>query len=786
MMAGAVLASLLVTAAPVPAQAVVPTGMPSLRSSLDTGGASYGTLIADVTGDGLADLIVTHHASSDPDLDHAILVYAQEAGGSLAAEPAVYHLSIGAASDASRLFPAVGDVDGDGDTDLVVGHQSGLNIFRQAGGVFATRSAISTVYAVHQVVVADLNSDGLQDIFYSQARPTGGYRYLRRLQKADHSIDGWQDVGYSSAERFVVGDVNGDTFPDVVAVGDTEIFLHAADSQNFTETIDARIAGAVAGRIGDVDGDTRNDLLLLEPDAVRLMEGKLDGTLDAPVTVADGFDQAAALGFRDVNADGTDDAVVSSPDATRVFLQDEAGTIDALACTYAAVQPSPVGGNETFAVGDLNDDGLAEAVGAQEGSVLRRLDPQGLGNTVAATVDAQAAGPVEVGHDVTVSGSVHTPGGSCGFALGSVDLERTLPGGGPQIVATAPLTGPTADGTSAAFTFTDTPAVAGSVTYRVLFDGDTFHDQASSDPVDVDVTKHPSALALKATDTTIPAGATSTLVATLSGGDRPADVTFSKIVSGVREEIGTAAVGDDDKARLDVSPQVTMTYIATYAATDTAKGATSNKITVEVAKRESKLGLSAPTRVEFGDTARLKARLTGGTGTRKVSFFVLRDGERVLLGRVAASATGVATFDAKPTKNAKYVATYAGDGIWSSATSPTRTVKVRVVTTGRMVHFGRQKDGYAYYVCCRAYFAFKVAPNHAGFRVLVESEYLDGSVWKAFDGSSRYFKLRPNSTQEIFTDISGGRDFKFRIRACLDTHADHDGDCSGWVKFRFE
>jgi hypothetical protein len=48
------------------------------------------------------------------------------------------------------------------------------------------------------------------------------------------------------------------------------------------------------------------------------------------------------------------------------------------------------------------------------------------------------------------------------------------------------------------------------------------------------------------------------------------------------------------------------------------------------------------------------------------------------------------------------------------------------------------------------------------------------------------FKLRPNSTQEIFTDISGGEGYLFRIRACMDDHADHLGDCSNWVRFRFE
>jgi hypothetical protein len=516
------------------------------------------------------------------------------------------------------------------------------------------------------------------------------------------------------------------------------------------------------------------------------MAGGVGGTLADPVAVGGSFADAVALEIADANGDAAADAIVFGPDGTHTFLRDDAGSLAGLTCDARSVITTPTGGAETVAVGDLTGDGGADVAGAQRSPVVRLLTQQLAGADVAASVATAATGPTVLGQTVDVTGTLTTPAGRCG-APGQVQLERTLPSGSPQIVATGDLTATSTDGTSASFEFEDVPTEVGSVEYRVLWAGDTVHAAAASDPVSVTVTKRSSSLTLHASDTDILAGASVTLTATLTGGDRPASISFFKVVNGARTPVGTGPVNGSDVASVDVAPLVSTTYVATYAATPTAKGATSGTVTVKVAKKASSLSLSAPTAITFGHAATLTAKLTGGgNGTRKVAFWVFKDGAPVFLGRVAVNGKGRASFVVKPKRNSTYRATYGGNATWSSATSPKRTVKVHVVTTGKMVHYGHRDNGVAFYVCCRAYYAFKVAPNHAGFKVLVSSQYLDGSRWKSFDGSSKTFKLRADSTQEIFIDIDGGKPYRFRVHACLAKHADHLGDCSAWVGYRFE
>ncbi|MEX0985255.1 MAG: VCBS repeat-containing protein [Actinomycetota bacterium] len=782
-------AGTLVAGVPGPAAAAVPAGVAFVRSTLDTGGQAYGIEIADVTGEGRADLIVTHHATlSDPALAYKVLVYPQGAGGGLQA-PVVYTPSVSVPGADTWLFPAVGDLDGDGDTDLLVGHQEGFDLFYQDAGVFTAPLAFATVAPVHEIEVADLNADGLDDIVYSMTGAVSGYRYRGRFQDAlDNTIGAVVTIGDAAAETFAVGDVTGDAKPDVVPEGDASgtVFVHDAGDETFTAAFDTRITDAVSLAVADVNDDTRNDLVLLESSGLSVLPGQPDGSLADATSVGGPFTQASALEVADLNADAALDVVVFGSDGTHAFVQDDAGMLAGLTCAFASVLESPAGGNETVAIGDLNGDARPDAAGADEGIRVRLLRQQVAGSLVATVDLTPPSTPVEFGDDIDLAGQVETPGGVCG-ASGEVQIERTLPGGVPEIIATTALSPVGEGGASASFAFADPAPAVGDVSYRVLWGGDTFHAAAASDPATVEVLKRSSSLSLQASDTSIISGHSSTLTAFLTGGDRPATVSFFKIVDGVRKPVGTAPVDGGDEATLVVSPTIRTVYIATYTATETARGATSNKVTVDVSKRESSLSLFAPAKISFGRAATLSADLSGGgSGVRRISFYAVIGTTQKLLGRVTADTKGRADFIVKPRKNASYVATYAGNAVWSPATSPTRTVKVSVLTTGSMVHFGHKQNGIAFYVCCTAYFAFEVAPNHAGDRVLVESQYLAGHTWKSFDGSMRYFRLRANSTQEIFTTIAGGEPYRFRIRACMDAHADHEGDCSNWVGFRFE
>lgn len=147
------IAAVPVVAPAAPALATAPTSIGLTSTTLDTGGEAWGVAIADVTGDGLPDLIVTNHGSSDASLGFKVLVYAQQLDGSLASSPAVYSPSAAPTGTDSWLFPAVGDVNGDGLPDVVVGHESGLDVLPKTSSL-SLKATPSTIAPSEQTTLA--------------------------------------------------------------------------------------------------------------------------------------------------------------------------------------------------------------------------------------------------------------------------------------------------------------------------------------------------------------------------------------------------------------------------------------------------------------------------------------------------------------------------------------------------------------------------------------------------------------------------------------------------------
>ncbi len=140
---------------PLAARAAVPD--PRVQRELvgSTGPASNATAIGDVTGDGVSDLIVAR-------ADGTVAVFEGPLTGTLPSSP-TFTVTPSAASDAYRL--AVGDVNGDGFGDLVVAAVdgdpgSGIDIFLGAESASLAAAPDTTLSVdVRDVQVADLNGD---------------------------------------------------------------------------------------------------------------------------------------------------------------------------------------------------------------------------------------------------------------------------------------------------------------------------------------------------------------------------------------------------------------------------------------------------------------------------------------------------------------------------------------------------------------------------------------------------------------------------------------------------
>lgn len=167
----------------------------------------------DLNGDGNADLVVGQWGSS-------LALWLSGAAGFTLADSAIATISRG-----SNTTPALGDLDGDGDLDLLVGESSGyVNFFRNEGSPTAPRFVIATdsLDGIRPgrrsaPALADLDGDGDLDllvgtdmgqvVLYVNAGTRSAPRFVR-----DEGFD-LRVPGFATP---AVGDLNGDGVPDLL------------------------------------------------------------------------------------------------------------------------------------------------------------------------------------------------------------------------------------------------------------------------------------------------------------------------------------------------------------------------------------------------------------------------------------------------------------------------------------------------------------------------------------------------------------------------------------------
>lgn len=196
--------------------------------------------------------------------------------------------------------PALGDLDGDGDLDLIVGDDRGqLLVFENlrdgpAGPLFSAFTVDpfggATTNAVGGVAIADIDGDGLQDVVVGSS--SSDLRFFRNTGTAsapvyeeatggDNPFDGI--FGYSFTAP-ILGDIDGD--------GDIDLFLGHYGSVRYYENI----------------GDEQNPVFVLS---------------DSPVTDYPGQVQRGALG--DIDGNGDLDLIGADADDIVLFTHGEQG-----------------------------------------------------------------------------------------------------------------------------------------------------------------------------------------------------------------------------------------------------------------------------------------------------------------------------------------------------------------------------------------------------------------------------------------------------------------------------
>ncbi|MCC6492596.1 MAG: VCBS repeat-containing protein, partial [Pirellulales bacterium] len=322
------------------------------------------------------------------------------------------------------VTPAIGDVNGDGWNDIVIGVNAQIGVLLNNGaGGFQGPPLFNFAFGnqIRGVVLAHMNQDAFLDIVFSS----------REDNLINVALGHGDGTFQSQMPRFltggpggaVVADFNRDGFLDVAAplVFSSEVVVGLGDGTGALAELGRFPADSPEGlEIGDANGDGFEDLLTpyLNGNAVQVLLGNGNGTFQPHVTIPTGADTLPiAVAFADVNADGFDDVLAGLflPSTVAVHLSNGDGT-------FQPAAPFPVGQRpRRFAMADLNGDGavdLAAANGVTDGTVtvlLGQCVP-----TPDCPGDVNGSGAVDLSDLAILLAHFGTPSGAT-FADGDLD-----------------------------------------------------------------------------------------------------------------------------------------------------------------------------------------------------------------------------------------------------------------------------------------------------------------------------------------------------------------------------
>jgi hypothetical protein len=345
-------------------------------------------------------------------------------------------------------IPAFGDLDGDGDLDLVAGGlDGGLHFFRNTGNVVTPGFVAVTgagnplngqdVGAGSAPALGDLDRDGDLDLVVGES--SGGFRYFENTGTeevpafvertgAANPLDG-QDVGADAVPA--LGDLDGDGDLDLVAGEGTGVFFTFENTGKVTSPAFAARTGAdnplngqnvgssATPAVGDLDGDGDPDLVAGEQGGafhtLFNRAGRFTPRTGAanPLNGQDvGIRSTTALG--DLNGDTRLDLISGNTNGQFNYFVNT-GTAANPAFSGTLLAPD-VGSLSAPALGDLDGDGDLDLVSGEKYGAFFYFENTGSAANPAFLERTGAANPMN-GKDV---GNQSAP------ALGDLDGDGDL------------------------------------------------------------------------------------------------------------------------------------------------------------------------------------------------------------------------------------------------------------------------------------------------------------------------------------------------------------------------
>jgi len=299
--------------------------------------------------------------------------------------------SVDAASVYATRYTVLGDLDGDGDLDLVAGNMDQVNrvYLANGNGTFASGSDIDTPTNTNKSgALGDLDGDGDLD-FVSGSSGQANRVYLSN-GNGTFATGNDVDTPANATNSVSLGDLDGDGDLDLVTGNQNQVNRVYLSNGNGTfatgNDVDTPTDPTIFTALGDLDGDGDLDLVVANNTTNKLHLGNGDGTFSASSNVDTPTDNTRKIDLGDLDSDGDLDLItVNSGAVNRVYLSNGNGTFAAGSQIDASVNTT-----QGLALGDVDGDGDLDLVAGNNGEANRAYLSNGNG-TFASGSDVDAA-----------------------------------------------------------------------------------------------------------------------------------------------------------------------------------------------------------------------------------------------------------------------------------------------------------------------------------------------------------------------------------------------------------